>query len=340
MLGGAHGGRRAERAVRRDVARTRPLALLVVPGATDYQSARLPVRRQTEISSSDSVKTPPTIGAPTLRVRGLAGLRLGHRAASRGVGSADRPRPRMSRWRWMRIYNETDVRGAMPAITAPVLLLARERDREALDVSRVAPAPAADPPLPRRGRAEDRTSSPRSWTPSGSSSASRRPRPSWTRSSRRSCSRTSSGSTQKQAAMGDHRWKDVIEQHHAIVRDALGRWRGVESRHGGRRLLRDVRRTGARDPLRVEIGHRVLDLGIEIRAGVHTGECELIDGKISGITVSIGARVAAKAGASEVLVSQTVKDLVAGSGLTFQERRRARAEGRPRPLAPVLARGV
>jgi len=69
----------------------------------------------------------------------------------------------------------------------------------------------------------------------------------------------------------------------------------------------------------MEVAHRIIDLGIEIRAGVHTGECELMDGKISGLTVSIGARVAAKAGPSQVLISQTVKDLVAGSGLTFED---------------------
>jgi len=67
------------------------------------------------------------------------------------------------------------------------------------------------------------------------------------------------------------------------------------------------------------VAERVRDLGIEVRAGVHTGECELIEGKCSGLTVSIGARVAAFAGAGEVLVSQTVKDLVAGSGLHFDD---------------------
>ena len=61
------------------------------------------------------------------------------------------------------------------------------------------------------------------------------------------------------------------------------------------------------------------ELGVEVRAGVHTGECEIVDGKHAGITVSIGARVASLAGASEVLVSQTVKDLVAGSGLAFDD---------------------
>ena len=67
------------------------------------------------------------------------------------------------------------------------------------------------------------------------------------------------------------------------------------------------------------IAESVRELGIEIRAGVHTGECEMIDGKCGGLAVSIGARVAAHSGASEVLISQTVKDLVAGSGLTFED---------------------
>ncbi len=69
----------------------------------------------------------------------------------------------------------------------------------------------------------------------------------------------------------------------------------------------------------MEIADRVRGLGIEVRAGVHTGECEVIDGKCGGLTVSIGARVAATAGPSEVRVSQTVKDIVAGSGFRFQE---------------------
>jgi class 3 adenylate cyclase len=73
----------------------------------------------------------------------------------------------------------------------------------------------------------------------------------------------------------------------------------------------------------------VRELGIEIRAGIHTGECELMDEKIGGITVSIGARVAAKASASEVLVSQTVKDLVAGSGLVFEDRGEHELKGVP-----------
>jgi class 3 adenylate cyclase len=73
----------------------------------------------------------------------------------------------------------------------------------------------------------------------------------------------------------------------------------------------------------------VRPLGIEVRAGVHTGECELIEGKPGGLTVSIGARVAAHAGASEVLVSQTVKDLVAGSGFAFEDAGERELKGVP-----------
>ncbi len=77
------------------------------------------------------------------------------------------------------------------------------------------------------------------------------------------------------------------------------------------------------------IGGAVRDLGVEIRAGLHTGECEVVDGKIGGIAVHIGARVAAQASAGEVLVSRTVRDLVAGSGLQFEERGAAELKGVP-----------
>jgi class 3 adenylate cyclase len=77
------------------------------------------------------------------------------------------------------------------------------------------------------------------------------------------------------------------------------------------------------------ITQAVRELGLEVRAGVHTGECELVDGKVAGIAVNIGARVASHAGAGEVLVSQTVKDLVAGSGIDFDERGAAELKGVP-----------
>ncbi len=127
------------------------------------------------------------------------------------------------------------------------------------------------------------------------------------------------GSTEKQAALGDHGWKELVERHHAILRGALARWRGVENDTAGDGFYATFDGPARAIRCAEEVAGRVRDLGIEIRAGVHTGECELIDDKPGGIAVSIGARVSALAGPSEVVVSQTVKDLVAGSGLAFED---------------------
>ena len=127
------------------------------------------------------------------------------------------------------------------------------------------------------------------------------------------------GSTQRQAALGDLAWKVLVEQHHTLVRRALAHWRGVEIDTAGDGFYATFDGPARAIRCALEITEQVRDLGMEVRAGVHTGECELIDGQIGGIAVSIGARISALALASQVLVSQTVKDLVAGSGLTFQE---------------------
>jgi class 3 adenylate cyclase len=126
-------------------------------------------------------------------------------------------------------------------------------------------------------------------------------------------------STPKQASLGDARWKDVIERHHAIVRDCLARWRGTENDTAGDGFYATFDGPARAIRCAQEIADRVQILGIQIRAGVHTGECKVIDGKCGGLTVTIGARVAAHAGPSMVMVSQTVKDLVAGSGLSFDD---------------------
>ena len=127
------------------------------------------------------------------------------------------------------------------------------------------------------------------------------------------------GSTERQAEIGDHAWKELVQRHHAVVRAALQRWRGVENDTAGDGFYTTFEGPARAIRCGLEIVERVRVLGLEVRAGVHTGECELVDGKHAGITVSIGARVATLAGPSEVLVSQTVKDLVAGSGLTFED---------------------
>ena len=127
------------------------------------------------------------------------------------------------------------------------------------------------------------------------------------------------GSTAKQAELGDHRWKALVERHHLLVRGALGRWRGVENDTSGDGFFATFDGPARAIRCAQDVVESVRDLGIQIRAGVHTGECELVDDKVGGLAVTIGARIAGLAGPSEVLASQTVKDLTAGSGLTFQD---------------------
>jgi class 3 adenylate cyclase/pimeloyl-ACP methyl ester carboxylesterase len=126
-------------------------------------------------------------------------------------------------------------------------------------------------------------------------------------------------STRKQAELGDRGWKELVLRHHDVVREALRRYRGTENDTAGDGFFATFDGPARAVRCAQEIVAHVRDLGVEVRAGVHTGECEIVDGKHSGIAVSIGARVAGAAAASEVLVSQTVKDLTAGSGLTYAD---------------------
>jgi pimeloyl-ACP methyl ester carboxylesterase len=128
------------------------------------------------------------------------------------------------------------------------------------------------------------------------------------------------GSTEKMATLGDRRWRELLEAHHATIRRELVRYRGVEMDTAGDGFF--ARFDGPARAIRCarDIVDEVRSLGLDVRAGLHTGECEVADGKVAGIAVSIGARVAAQAAPGEVLVSGTVRDLVAGSGLEFEER--------------------
>ncbi len=127
------------------------------------------------------------------------------------------------------------------------------------------------------------------------------------------------GSTERQAEVGDRSWTNVLQRHHSIVRDALKRWQGEEIDTAGDGFYATFDGPARAIRSAFEVSERVRELGIEIRAGIHTGECEMVDGKPGGLAVSVGARVAAVAGPSEVLVSGTVRDLVAGSGLRFED---------------------
>lgn len=128
------------------------------------------------------------------------------------------------------------------------------------------------------------------------------------------------GATEIAAEIGDQRWKELLEAHNGAVRRELGRFRGREVDTAGDGFLATFDGPARAVLCAQAVSRAVRELGLQIRAGVHTGECELIGGKVAGISVHVGARVAALAGPGEVLVSGTVKDLVAGSRLTFEHR--------------------
>jgi class 3 adenylate cyclase/pimeloyl-ACP methyl ester carboxylesterase len=136
-------------------------------------------------------------------------------------------------------------------------------------------------------------------------------------------------STERAAELGDRAWRELLERHHALVRRELTRFRGEEQDTAGDGFFAtfDGPARAIRCAQAVVEGAR--NLGLDLRAGIHTGECELHDGKVAGLAVSIGARVATAAAGGEVLVSQTVKDLVAGTGLVLEDRGERELKGVP-----------
>jgi class 3 adenylate cyclase len=127
------------------------------------------------------------------------------------------------------------------------------------------------------------------------------------------------GSTAKAAELGDRGWGDLVERHHGAVRALIGRFRGTEIDTAGDGFFATFDGPARGVRCAQAISGAVRDYGLEIRAGVHTGEVETIAGQVGGIAVNVGARISALAAPSEVLVSQTVKDLVSGSGLRFED---------------------
>ena len=128
------------------------------------------------------------------------------------------------------------------------------------------------------------------------------------------------GSTALASELGDDRWRRLLAQHHEVVRSELDRWRGIEVKTIGDSFLATFDGPARAVRCAAEIVEAVDQLGLQIRAGLHTGECELVGDDVAGIAVHISARVMACAEAGEVLASSTVKDLVAGSGLRFADR--------------------
>jgi class 3 adenylate cyclase/pimeloyl-ACP methyl ester carboxylesterase len=128
------------------------------------------------------------------------------------------------------------------------------------------------------------------------------------------------GATSRAAELGDRAWRELLERHHEVVRTQLGRFRGKEVDTAGDGFFASFDGPARAITCALAIVDTMPELGLQVRAGLHTGECELIDGKVAGIAVHTGARVVANAQPGEVLVSSTVKDLVAGSGIAFQDR--------------------
>jgi class 3 adenylate cyclase len=126
--------------------------------------------------------------------------------------------------------------------------------------------------------------------------------------------------TRRAAELGDRRWRELLYDHHALVRAQLARFHGREIDTAGDGFLAAFDAPARAVECACAVVREVHRLGVEIRVGLHTGECEVMGSKLSGIAVHLGARVAALAGAGEVLVSGTVKDLVAGSGIEFADR--------------------
>ncbi len=137
------------------------------------------------------------------------------------------------------------------------------------------------------------------------------------------------GSTQRAAAVGDRKWRELLEEFQRLVRRELADFQGRELDTAGDGVLasfdRPARGIGCAQAIRAAAG----SFGIEVRAGLHSGECETIGDKLGGIAVHIGSRVAGKAKPGEILVSQTVKDLVGGSDLEFNDRGLQQLKGVP-----------
>lgn len=137
------------------------------------------------------------------------------------------------------------------------------------------------------------------------------------------------GSTAHAAAAGDRDWKRLLERHDELVRRELARFRGREIKHTGDGFLASFDGPARAVQCAEAITGGMRRLGLDVRAGVHTGECELRGDDLAGMAVHIGARVGASADPGEVLVSSTVKDLVVGSGLSFEDRGARTLKGVP-----------
>jgi class 3 adenylate cyclase len=226
-----------------------------------------------------------------------------------------------------RMNIQIDIRHVLPAIRVPTLVLHNTRDRW-VEVERGRDLADRIPGAEFVEFAVDGHMTPAADVPPVLAEIERFLRATWEADSAREPDRQLAtllftdivDSTAHMARLGDAVWRTLLERHHALVRRELARARGREVDTAGDGFFAAFDGPARAVRCAKSIVGSVRELGIAVRSGLHTGECELVDGKVSGIAVHTGARVAAHAGPGEVLVSSTVKDLVAGSGLEFEDR--------------------
>jgi class 3 adenylate cyclase len=286
-------------------------------GPTETEARRIIERERTTSESPEFAEEIARSGMPTAGDEEVAALaRLIRQSISPGAAEA-----------LNRMNVQIDVRPVLPAIRVPTLVLHNSGDRwveveRGRDVANRIPG-AEFVELPIEGHM-----TPAADVPPLIGEIERFLHAAWDADSNREPDRQLAtllftdivDSTSHMAQLGDAGWRELLERHHALVRRELARARGQEVDTAGDGFFAAFDGPARAVRCAMSIVDSVRELGIDVRSGLHTGECELVDGKISGIAVHTGARVAAHAGAGEVLVSSTVKDLVAGSGLEFEDR--------------------
>jgi len=223
-----------------------------------------------------------------------------------------------------RMFDETDFRAILPSIHVPTTVLQPASDTRSVETAEwtasqipgaelvLLPAQADFPPY--RGPTDANLNAVRSFV-SGLETEERE----FERVLATVLFTDIVGSAERAAELGDRGWRELLERHHAVVRSSLARFRGTEVDTAGDGFFATFEGPARAVRCAQSIVRTLAPLHLQIRAGVHTGEVETIDGKVGGLAVVIGARVGAVAAPGEVLVSSTVKDLTAGSGLGFED---------------------